>query len=831
MKLFILLFLLTVSVMANDFKTLNGNLTKLKDSNNYLVIKTELSLDNVKSRFNDINKIKKINSDTFVIKFNNFPTTIPSEFKLLKNYNTNNEWPLIPSNRIIVKLKKSTSKVDFYQILRDNDLKVVETLIPNVYIVNVDIDKNLEIANRLYKTDLFEYSYPDFYIYHIKKFVPNDTYYSNYQWHLNSSSGVNAERAWNINRGSSSIKIAIVDDGMTIYHEDLNIVNYRDFTTNDNDFNDGGDHGTSCAGVAAAKGNNSKGVTGLCMNCSIIAAKMMHSSGYSLSSADIKAIKWSVDQGADILNNSWGYETDFNIHNSNPGLVDAINYATRYGRDGKGCIVLFASGNEDRRFSNESLEGLTNTITVGASDDSDSRSYYSNYGTRLDVVAPSNGGSRGIATTDAYSRSGEDRRGYNVGAYTATFGGTSSATPLVSGLVGLILSENSNLTYTQVKDVLIHTTQKIGSGYDSNGHSDYYGYGKIDAKKALDYVRAMSSNSNPCDSVNCQENASCSVENSRGVCRCDSGYNLVNGSCVIEQSDLCENVNCPTNSHCSATETETYCYCNDGFEVNDDATACVEVYVDPCEVTNCPNNSTCSSNNNEATCKCNSGYEMDSDNNCTAIVVDPCETTNCPENSTCSSDNNKASCYCDEGFKVNSERTGCTPIYDVCDNVNCPQNSYCTEYNGRAACFCNKGYDVNDDATACVEDDNLCDNINCGNGSCNSYNGEAFCECDEGYHPDGSFKCVINNINNLCSDISCSGNGSCSVKNNAPSCNCNDGYQNQGLSCFTANSISNDTTSEDIIACDYSSTNNYFPIWFITIFLIIILRRKRNNRI
>jgi len=119
------------------------------------------------------------------------------------------------------------------------------------------------------------------------------------------------------------------------------------------------------------------------------------------------------------------------------------------------------------------------TIAVGASTNFDYRSHYSQFGTGLDFVAPSNGGTQGITTTD---RTGI--AGYDLGNYTSTFGGTSSSTPLAAGVAALMLSINPNLTAQQVREIMRNTCDRAGSS--SSDWNQYYGYGRINAKKAVD---------------------------------------------------------------------------------------------------------------------------------------------------------------------------------------------------------------------------------------------------------------------------------------------------------------------------------------------------------
>ena len=124
------------------------------------------------------------------------------------------------------------------------------------------------------------------------------------------------------------------------------------------------------------------------------------------------------------------------------------------------------------------------TIAVGASSDWDFRSDYSQYGTQLDLVAPSSGGFNLVTTTD---RTGAD--GYSANDYTSTFGGTSASAPLAAGVAALMLAENPGLTAANIRSILSETADEIGGvAYDANGFNNFYGYGRVNARAALDAI-------------------------------------------------------------------------------------------------------------------------------------------------------------------------------------------------------------------------------------------------------------------------------------------------------------------------------------------------------
>lgn len=380
-----------------------------------------------------------------------------------------------------------------------------------------DIDETgiLELANTLCEyDDLIEYAAPNFVSEYRKSAVPNDPRL-NAQWHLNNTGAkgalagedVDALLAWRITPGvDPNVVIAIVDDGVDLDHRDLkrNIWvnpnpnapdrNGRNFYDDDfdprprhfnrpfdvTDFND--IHGTPCAGVAAAVGNNRQGVVGIAHRCKVLAVKIFGADSIAPNDRVADSIRYA-GMRAQVISNSWGGPP-------NPDLEAAINDVTRTGRGGKGCLVFCATGNENKR-SIDFPSRYANAIAVGASNDLGKRSGYSNHGPGISFVAPSDDDElrQGITTTDVSIRN----RGYNLkGTYTDIFGGTSSATPLAAGIGALVLSVNPGLNWDEARDLLRATAEKIdprGGNYQ-DGFSLKYGYGRLNAHQAV--VQAQS---------------------------------------------------------------------------------------------------------------------------------------------------------------------------------------------------------------------------------------------------------------------------------------------------------------------------------------------------
>ena len=373
-------------------------------------------------------------------------------------------------------------------------------------------------------------------------YTPRDGYYPQ-QWYLNHRGGsdlaanshINVERAWDITRGSRSVVIAVTDDGIDINHPDLKgtgkIVAPRDFRDNDftplpgsNDDN----HGTACAGVAVGE-ENGTGIVGVAPGCAMMPIR---TTGYLDDRSIENLFNWCIDRGAAVISCSWGPSSVYFPLSARQQAV--ISKAATQGRNGRGCVVVFAAGNANRPVSGtvnergwprnavsgntEWLSGYAvhpDVIAVSASTSLNRKSAYSNWGPNISVCAPSNNAPPGVwlAETGSILTPPEVRTylpgkgiftadrlgsaGYSRSDFTGTFGGTSSACPVVAGVAGLVLSANPSLTAAQVKQILEDTADKIVDNtpdpqlgfrygtYNSRGHSLWFGHGKVNAYEAV----------------------------------------------------------------------------------------------------------------------------------------------------------------------------------------------------------------------------------------------------------------------------------------------------------------------------------------------------------
>ena len=343
------------------------------------------------------------------------------------------------------------------------------------------------------------------------KFEPNDPYFDD-QWHLYNSgqtSGVAGEDAnvmgvWDSFNGSGVV-ISVIDDGVEHSHPDLSdnyvSVHSYDWCGDDSDPNpnssDG--HGTAVAGVAAGTGNNSIGVTGAAFGASIAGHRLI-ACGFS-DSTGADALSYH-NGGIDIYSNSWGpFDSGNILDGPGPITIAAIEDSIYNGRSGLGNIYTWAAGNGLDADDNSNYDGYSNSrysIAVAAITHYGKQSWYSEPGANILVTAHSNGGSptyEGITTTDITGTGG-----YDGGDVTHDFGGTSSATPLVSGVIALVLEANPDLTWRDVQNILVHSSRKNDandSSWNVNGAghdvSHKFGFGAVDAGAAVSLALNWSS--------------------------------------------------------------------------------------------------------------------------------------------------------------------------------------------------------------------------------------------------------------------------------------------------------------------------------------------------
>lgn len=356
----------------------------------------------------------------------------------------------------------------------------------------------LELANIFYESNSFADAHPDLMTAIITSCV-NDTHF-NSQWNLlntgqnNGTFGLDIRYCGtrSITSGSNGIIVAVIDHGIQLNHPDMNVhpISY-DTETGTSPSIVRGNHGTACGGIIGAVSNNNLGVAGIASNSPLmsISNNLISAPDYNQKVAD--GFNFATTNGASVISNSWFSPTPQAI------LTDAIQNAISNGRNGRGCVVVFATGN-DNSAVRYPANAIPDIIAVGAMSpcgerksptSCDGESWWgSNFGTTLDIVAPG----VFIPTTD---RTGS--AGYSSGDYFLTFNGTSSACPHVAATAALILSENPLLTQRQVADIIESTAQKVGnysysstSGRPNGTWNQEMGYGLLNTFAAVAKVKS-----------------------------------------------------------------------------------------------------------------------------------------------------------------------------------------------------------------------------------------------------------------------------------------------------------------------------------------------------
>jgi subtilisin family serine protease len=314
--------------------------------------------------------------------------------------------------------------------------------------------------------------------------IPNDPGFAQ-QYHLNNTgqtggtvdADIDAPEAWAVQKTAKKVIIGIIDTGIDYLHPDLidNIwtnpneipgngidddnngyiddVHGWDFANDDNDPMDDFFHGTHCAGIVAAKGNNGVGVCGVAWEASLMALKFLDNTGYGYDSDAIDAINYAAAMGAKVLSNSWGGSS------FDQALEDAIAASN--------TVFVVAAGNygSDLEANPEypACYPLDNVICVASTDNNDALSTWngsgSNYGAvSVDLAAP---GSSIYSTTPRLQN--RTMASYNISPMYAYLSGTSMATPIVSGVAALMLEKNGSLTPLQVKNILLTNVDHLSS--------------------------------------------------------------------------------------------------------------------------------------------------------------------------------------------------------------------------------------------------------------------------------------------------------------------------------------------------------------------------------
>lgn len=435
-----------------------------------------------------LNKIEDETFDIFIISRSDYEKLTSLDFwkedsksvLLTQSYSTENGHEVFASPYLNIRLKKEEDIATLTSYAGKYGLKIIkqDSLMPLWYILAITQDSDIntvECANKLWESGQFAASVPDLCSKNLTCSNDPDFYQ---QWGLQNNNNnyadidISVTDAWNYATGKN-IKIAIIDTGVELNHSDLELnIDSLSYNTEtglspsqiyEQEANH--KHGTHCAGIAAAIKDNNRYIAGVAPDAKIISIsnKLGYSTCTSLKLAD--GIVWAYEHGADIISNSWHAEY-------HPAINEAIYNAFRYGRHGKGCVIVFASGNQinNESFAVDYPANCNDTVlAVGSIDRFGERATDSKYGAALDLVAPGVNILSVIPNDTIESKSG-----------------TSMACPHVAGVAALILQRNSELTVSQVDSIICRNAKKI-SNVIFNESKPYglwdnkYGYGLVDA--------------------------------------------------------------------------------------------------------------------------------------------------------------------------------------------------------------------------------------------------------------------------------------------------------------------------------------------------------------
>ncbi|MFN0166669.1 MAG: S8 family serine peptidase [Bryobacteraceae bacterium] len=292
--------------------------------------------------------------------------------------------------------------------------------------------------------------------------LPNDPSFPS-QWHL---AKIDAPAAWNIATGSTGIPIAIVDSGVDGTHPDLagKLIGGWNFLGGNTVTADVLGHGTAVAGAAAASTDNGVGVSGVAWRTPLMPLVVLNASDYATYSDVAKAIIYAADHGVRLINASICGTA------ASSTMQSALDYAWN-----KGALVFAAAGNQ-------ATSALTypaacaRVIAVSSTDSADARSTFSNFGSWITLSAP---GSY-IVTTN---------RGGGYGPWS----GTSFSAPIAAGVAALVLSVRPAIDRGTLQNILQQTSDDLGTP----GFDDSFGYGRVNAYRAVNAAMAISGDVTP----------------------------------------------------------------------------------------------------------------------------------------------------------------------------------------------------------------------------------------------------------------------------------------------------------------------------------------------
>lgn len=357
---------------------------------------------------------------------------------------------------VLVRIKPGA---DIDKIVSEVGGTIIETL-PQISVIRIKLAPKVSIAEAIKTLEKFkevEYAEPNGICY--MDLIPNDSHYGS-QW---APQLTGAESAWDKTTGAAGVIIAITDTGVDGTHPDFEgkVIGgwdtYYDVVIPPGTDSSGNSHGTHCAGIAAAVGDNGLGMAGVAWGSKIMPVKICKDDNTSASWSDMaQAFMWAADHGADIISCSFG----------GPYYSQTMKDATDYAVIDMGCAMFVSMGNDSiNKIAYPA--GYQSVIAVGATDAHDEIASFSTTGDHMSVCAP------GVEIYSTIHGSAYDY-----------YSGTSMACPFAAGAAALVLSIYPGMSPEGVKTQLEDTAFDLGStGFDST-----YGYGRVDLAAAVGAV-------------------------------------------------------------------------------------------------------------------------------------------------------------------------------------------------------------------------------------------------------------------------------------------------------------------------------------------------------
>ena len=369
---------------------------------------------------------------------------------------------------------------------------------------------------------------------------PNDPVYTmGVQLHLRQDLHGFPE-AWEISTGSPRVTVAVIDTGIDFRHPEIE----DNFRAGFDIFSESGDgsptqkfdddhHGTAVAGLIAAATSNGEGIAGICWDCGLLSVRLIDRQGtiYVDRSLIYDALRLAIDQGAWIINNSWGPvardETKDCVSTPFSEFVaKGVEEAEMEGRGGLGTLVVWSAGNDSCSTELQPHLAHSLTVVVSALDGfAQFQGGYSNFGPQVTVSAVEGNFTTDIPGVDGAS-DGTDpylQKFQNLEAsdYLRNFRGTSAAAPVVSGALALALTANPGLSAAELRACLTETAVKDEEtcphgDWNDAGHSPCYGYGRLDAEALVKQAISGDCGGRCSKDGDCPEGTRCDLD--RGIC-------------------------------------------------------------------------------------------------------------------------------------------------------------------------------------------------------------------------------------------------------------------------------------------------------------------------